>query len=324
MQSLTGKSTGATLTAAEWNQLPQEIQNIITALGLTLTNSDLDQLGKALSGMVAAGDYYADSGAANAYVIGTVLGQRPPAYIDGMRCRFRPGNANTGASTVNVNGLGVKNITRPDAAALLAGDIATTHDTLIEYDIGSGTFLLPWYAMQDEAPFAQGLLTASDALITGTDGYINMDTTLNAAGYGIRNASGVMELKNNGGDWGGFYSANQLSGDGTYERVLIEATWRGASPDAVCRASHSLGATPRIVMVYAECIDTTGSGNDYLVGDRIMLNSTAHYAGHGSWVSSTEVGFTDRQDQIPFNKKYSNAGFNPVAGDWKLMADLWL
>ena len=50
--------------------------------------------------------YAADSGvAANTYVI-TLTGIS--AYTDGLCVTFKPANSNTGASTLNVNGLGAK------------------------------------------------------------------------------------------------------------------------------------------------------------------------------------------------------------------------
>jgi len=59
----------------------------------------------------ASVNYYTDSGTANAYVLtpgpGTVA---PDAYYTGMIVEFVTNNENTGASTINVNGLGNKAI----------------------------------------------------------------------------------------------------------------------------------------------------------------------------------------------------------------------
>lgn len=118
MQSLNGKSTGDSLTASEWNQVPSELQNIITGTGQTLTSADLNQLGKGVAGYVATADVYTSSGVADAYVLSPISGyQGPTSYFDGMRVRFIPNVANTGGSvTVNVNGLGVRTVVREDGA----------------------------------------------------------------------------------------------------------------------------------------------------------------------------------------------------------------
>jgi len=137
MLDLNDKVTGSTLTAAEWNNVPSEIQNVIEGLGITLSGGDLNQLGKAIAGYVANGTFYADSGAANAYVLSTVGSkQSPTAYTDGLEAEFIVGNTNTGSSTVNVAGLGVKNIASSSSAgALTAGDIVR-----LRYNITNGDF----------------------------------------------------------------------------------------------------------------------------------------------------------------------------------------
>lgn len=111
MQDLNDKITGNTLTATEWNEVPSEIQNVIEGLGQTLSSGDLDQLGKGIAGYVANSNFYTDAGIADAYVltkIGAKQGQF--AYTNGMAVSFLAGNDNTGASTVNVNGIGNKDI----------------------------------------------------------------------------------------------------------------------------------------------------------------------------------------------------------------------
>lgn len=66
--------------------------------------------------------YKADTGAANAYVV--ELSVAPASYYAGMEICFKAANANTGASTVNVNALGVKSLKRFDGTDLVANDIS--------------------------------------------------------------------------------------------------------------------------------------------------------------------------------------------------------
>lgn len=141
MDDLNDKVTGGALTAPEWNQVPSEIQNVITALGITLSSGDLNQLGKAIAGYVANGDYYTDGGTADSYSL-SVIGskQAPPDYFDGMRVRFKPANTNTGASTVNVAGLGLKSIKTTEGNDPAAGEIPADVDILLQYSSASGWF----------------------------------------------------------------------------------------------------------------------------------------------------------------------------------------
>lgn len=143
MQDLNDKITGNTLTAAEWNEVPSELQNVIEALGITLSGADLNQLGKAIAGYVANGNYYTDGGAADAYVLSTIGSkQSPTAYTDGMSVLFRPVANNTGACTVNVAGLGVKSVKTSAGADPAAGRLVNGELTTLRYDLGNDWFEL--------------------------------------------------------------------------------------------------------------------------------------------------------------------------------------
>jgi len=117
----------------------EEVNNVITGTGQTPDDVDQNQLGKGIAEYSANGDFYTDGGAADAYVL-SVIGskQGPVDYVDGMRVRFIAANTNTLATaTVNVAGLGVKNIVN-----LTAGDITTSIQNTITYRISSGDFIL--------------------------------------------------------------------------------------------------------------------------------------------------------------------------------------
>lgn len=73
-----------------------------------------------------------DSGAADAYVV--TLTYVPASYTTAMGVMFVPQADNTGASTINVNGLGVKAIVRFDGSALAAGDIPAGGVVEVRYD----------------------------------------------------------------------------------------------------------------------------------------------------------------------------------------------
>lgn len=76
-----------------------------------------------------------DSGAANAYVITFQPGQPiPQAYTAGMKVSFKALNACTGASTINVNGLGTVAIRRASGVALSANDIVSGGVVELTYD----------------------------------------------------------------------------------------------------------------------------------------------------------------------------------------------
>lgn len=75
--------------------------------------------------------FYSDSGSANAYAV--TLIPAISSYTTGLRFLFKPSNSNTGASTINVNGLGVKSI-KKDNVDLANADITANRIYDIVYD----------------------------------------------------------------------------------------------------------------------------------------------------------------------------------------------
>jgi hypothetical protein len=124
MDDLSTKSTGSLLTAIEWNEVPKEIQNVITSAGETLSGSDLHQLSKAVQTYASDGDFYTGAGTANAITLTTVSPRQSPSTItNGMRVRWVAAATNTGATTLNLSGISTKNLKLPGAFALPAGMI---------------------------------------------------------------------------------------------------------------------------------------------------------------------------------------------------------
>lgn len=137
MQDIATKVDGtSTLSAAEFNQIPSEMENLITTSGQTLSSGDLNQVAKAAANYAAIGAFYTDSGIADAYVLTNVGSfKAPSAYTNGMVVRFKPGNVNTGASTVNVASLGVKSIKKADGSTdPAAGELEASKDISLIYD----------------------------------------------------------------------------------------------------------------------------------------------------------------------------------------------
>ena len=77
-------------------------------------------------------DYAADTGSADVYVIAPspAIG----AYAAGQRFRFKAGNTNTGAATLNVNSLGARTIKKERTTDLAAGDIVADDIITVHYD----------------------------------------------------------------------------------------------------------------------------------------------------------------------------------------------
>lgn len=213
MQSLTGKITGDSLTAVEWNQLPQEVQNVITGLGITLSSGDTNQLGKAVAGYVANGDFYIDSGAADAYVLGKVgAKQVAPAYADGFSAMFRAGNTNTGASTVNVGGLGVKDIKTAAGADPGAGVITTGEYVSLRYSLANDWFEITTVVVADASTTVKGIVE----LLTNAELAAGTDTTRAATAAAIAALFGTSLQASNG------YARLPIKIGGAIDEIIIQ------------------------------------------------------------------------------------------------------
>ena len=217
------KVDGNTVSGDEYNKVVNPLKNLITSSGQTIDTSNT-QVVKAVADYAAVSTFYADSGTANAYVL-SAIGSRlaPNAYSEGMEIRFRATNANTGASTVNVAGLGVKNIKQADGSTdLTAADISPNFDTRARYDgtvfrlsnvsdVGNLTVNGKFNTTPTNVTIASGAITYSSAyMVVDTEGGASSDNldTINGGVDGdevrIRSTSSTRDItirdNNSGGN----------------------------------------------------------------------------------------------------------------------------
>lgn len=144
MKDVPAKSTGSQYQAEEFEKgLNEESKNFVESSDQVLSASDQFQMGKASANYSSAGDFFVDSGVADAYVLSVISPhQAPTKFIDGMRLRFKPINTNTGASTVNPFALGVKSIKDQSGADPVAADIDANKFIEITYKQSSDYFVI--------------------------------------------------------------------------------------------------------------------------------------------------------------------------------------
>ena len=118
--------------------------------------------------------YAADSGAADAYVM--ALSPAITAYATGQTFLMKAANANTGASTVNINSVGSKAIVDSKNTALASGDIASGQYYSLMYD---GTSFRITSSSLD-ADTLDGL-DSTDFVKIATAGTITADHTISGA-----------------------------------------------------------------------------------------------------------------------------------------------
>lgn len=123
---ITNKQDGvSTLGANEWNQIA-EINNLILSGGLALDTNVVNQAAKSIANQISSANFFTENGTTNNYTLiasGSFIA--PTSYINGMIIRFITTNANTTTTpTINLAGLGAKNIKKADGTSVIAGDIA--------------------------------------------------------------------------------------------------------------------------------------------------------------------------------------------------------
>lgn len=144
------QGNGGTAINAQWlNLVLAELRNAYRAAGAQGGEGNEKKIAEAMTRSASGGVFAADSGSANAYVLASPSGVdgfvMPKSLFDGMIVVWRPANPNTGPSTANAYGLGVKPILGPGGAALAGGEIIT-QDCAMRYSIaangGAGAFIL--------------------------------------------------------------------------------------------------------------------------------------------------------------------------------------
>jgi hypothetical protein len=187
--------------------------NSVSHLVYDGTNFQLMGVSGSTDSEIQSGSFWYDvsTGTANAYAVTLVP---VPTLAAGLYVNMKSNAANTGASTIDVNSLGVKNIVRPNGDALSSGDIPNNSVSHLVYDgtnfqlmgvsgstdseIQSGSF---WYDVSTGTANAYAVtLDPVPALVAGL--YVNMKS--NAANTGSAtidvNSLGVKSIKRPNGD----------------------------------------------------------------------------------------------------------------------------
>ena len=161
--------------------------NIVQVAGAPfITSSTLAKL-TAVPAAVQGGNWSSatDTGAVNALAV--TLAPAPAALVAMQQIRCRVANTNTGATTLNVNGLGALPVVHSDQSALNAGDINGGQIALLMYDAINNNFQITKTGLSGVLNEAQttiasagtvniGAASANHILISGTTGITAFDT----------------------------------------------------------------------------------------------------------------------------------------------------
>ena len=141
--------------------VPNTFATATTTIPLSQLDSNFSTLSGAVNDANTYSNYAVDTGVVNAYVV--TFSSLTTTYTAGLRIQFKTSIANTGASTINVNGQGVKNIVYPNGSALGPGSIPAGAINDIIYD-------------------------GTQFLLLSTGGYLNVPQVSKGTGYTLTRA----------------------------------------------------------------------------------------------------------------------------------------
>ena len=142
------------------NRLKAETDNYIDASSQTKSESDVFQMAKTGAVVASKGDFYKESAgsAADVYLLEADDDLADVWRLkNGMRFRFKVVNANAGASTVNINSLGAKDLKLNGGSALSGGELVLNQNVEMVFDETNDYFVL-------NLPAKESLTTKGDLL----------------------------------------------------------------------------------------------------------------------------------------------------------------
>ena len=248
--------------------------------------------------------YADDTGVVNAYTI--TLSPAPLAYYDGMVIGFSTLNANTGTSTVNVNGLGAVSITGTSGAALQVGQIPANSPVWFTYNATG-----PRFELQQDLTLAfadSRYLQLSGGTLTGNLGIGVAPRAWGSSYYGFDSAG----LAYVGSGTGGYITGNlyyngtnwiaPTTGSGMYCFVNYAGFHIAASPSA--SGGSTVTPTDKFFMDIngdatlsgtLSCANATASGQAVTLGQasKLITSAVTPLPGPNSFISVAHgLGYT--------------------------------
>lgn len=192
-------------------------------------------------------DYVVDTGTSNTYVIAP--SPAITAYAAGQEFTFNPGNTNTGASTLAVNGLTAKNITKNGTNPPIAGDIVAGTLITVMYD-GTEFQLMSPSAIIAAAVKSGG--TGSDGALSITSGTTTVSAS--SAPYLEKNYTNVSITST------GNLSFSTPATTGTTVAIFIQGTGTVTTSSTHAIDVRSMGGTANSGYVLLDSPASTTSG----------------------------------------------------------------
>jgi len=221
-------------------------------------------------------NYSIDTGAANAYV--ATLQPGDVSYTDGLCVLLRVANANSGASTINVNGAGVIPIVLSNNAALVGGELVVGQVALLTYSSAYSKFIL--INPSDDTTTLLPVNNHRIARFDGTSGRIqNSSASISDAGVLTTQADAVIHTVNVGLGAGAVATntrvgVSALASNTTGARNVAEGFQAGT---AITTAQDSVAVGYQALLT-----NQTGSGQVAIGSSALKLSTTGQNVAVGT------------------------------------------
>ncbi|GEP09799.1 hypothetical protein [Methylobacterium gnaphalii] len=217
-------------------EFPQrEIVGAITLAGLQPSNDDLTQLWQAMQkaaaavapqqSLVHAGT---DTGSANQIVVDVT--PSITTLVDGTIIEVAPAATNTGAATLNADGIGVRPIVRADGSALQPGDLQVGSKRLFAWDAASGKYqIIGLYSSYSPPRNLQSFAVSGSYTFTVPLGVYWIFCECVGAGGGGGGGAGSATWASGGGGSGGYAAGWVSVTPGQVINLIVGAKGAGGS-----------------------------------------------------------------------------------------------
>lgn len=229
--------------------------------------------------------FLVDTGAAGAYVLTPTIALA--AYVAGARFSFIAVNANAGASTLNISGLGVKAIKRQDGAATAALDIPAGRIITVMYD--GNDFQLMSLAGSDVTTSGTNATAAaaSASAAASSAGTASTDAATATAQAVISTAQAVIATAQAGTATTGASTATTQAGNASTSATTATTQAGISTAQAVISTAQAVISTAQAVIATTKAGASSTSAAAALVSQNAAAVSAAAALVSASAVSST-------------------------------------
>nr|WP_278422764.1 hypothetical protein [Brucella anthropi] len=261
---------------------------------------------------------YTSTGSANAYVLTYPIA--PAKYTKGIIYAFWANHTNTGAATLNINGLGAKAITSSDKNALVASQILADTVVTVVYD-GTAFRMI---AASTVNPKFTGMTTLENLTVTGT-------TSAQALSFTSATVSGTINFIADGNKVIRFNKADgnrvaSIYGDNLNLKFLVDgpdgAKEMVMQPDGqLILATEPTSAGAAVTKAYADTKLSLSGGT--VRGEAVFNNKLSARQGTSAAQSfPISLGWSNAASThwnlvLETNGSLTFANYNPANGAWK-------